>query len=148
MEQLFTAFGIDSKLLLAQAINFGVLLVALRYFLYKPVLKTLEERKATIAKGVEDAEEASSALAGATEKAQFLVASSETEAESIVASARNEANSEKGRILKEAEAGAQAVAKDAEIRARETAHKSLRESEQEVARLAILAAEKIMRTQS
>ena len=42
MEQLFEAFGIDWKLLLAQAINFGVLFLVLSYLLYKPVLSTLE----------------------------------------------------------------------------------------------------------
>jgi len=48
--------------------------------------------------------------------------------------------------LKEAEARAAAVTKDAEVRASEIAARTRRESEQEVARLAILAAEKIIRT--
>ena len=65
MEQLFEAFGIDWKLLLAQAVNFGVLFVALTYFLYKPVLKTLDERKQKVAKGVTDAEAAEKMLAEA-----------------------------------------------------------------------------------
>jgi len=35
--------GIDLKLLLAQIINFGLLLLLLKYFLYKPVLKRIED---------------------------------------------------------------------------------------------------------
>ena len=146
MEQLFTAFGIDGKLLLAQLINFGVLFIALTWLLYKPVMKTLDERRAKIAQGVEDAERASEKAAIADEEAAKVVKGAEVEAESIVSSARDLAGSEKARITKEAEARAEQIAKDAEARARETADKALRDSEKEVARLAVLAAEKVLRS--
>ncbi|MBU2103838.1 F0F1 ATP synthase subunit B [Patescibacteria group bacterium] len=145
MEQLFEAFGIDGKLLLAQLINFGVLFVALTWLLYKPVMKTLDERRAKIAQGVEDAEQASQKLAAADENAAQVVHGAETEAEGIVASARELAGTEKSRIVKEAEARAAQVAADAEARAQETAAQALRDSEKEVARLAVLAAEKVLR---
>ena len=145
MEQLFEAFGIDGKLLLAQLINFGVLFVLLTWLLYKPVMKTLDERRAKIAQGVEDAERAAEAAATADQKAQEVVQGAETEAEGIVASAREHAGAEKTRIVKEAEARAAQVAADAEARAKETAAQALRESEKEVARLAVLAAEKVLR---
>jgi len=145
MEQLFEAFGIDWKLLLAQAVNFGVLFVALTYFLYKPVLKTLDERKQKVAKGVTDAEAAEKMLAEADTVVTQKLQGAEGEAESIVASARDAATSERTRILKEAEARAASVASDAEARAEELRAKTLRESEKEIARLAILAAEKTLR---
>lgn len=143
MDQLFEAFGIDWKLLIAQAVNFGVLLVVLWLVLYKPVMKTLDERATKIRQGVEDAEKASEKLAGADAEAAGVVAKADTEATDIVASARTTANEEKTRIMKEAEARAAQVAKDAEARANEVAAKALRESEKEVARLAVLAAAKI-----
>lgn len=145
MEQLFEAFGIDGKLLLAQLINFGVLFVALTWLLYKPVMKTLDERRSKIAQGVEDAEAASQKLAAADEDASKVLHGAETEAEGIVSSARELAGTEKSRIVKEAEARAAQVAADADARAVETAAKALRDSEKEVARLAILAAEKVLR---
>ncbi len=145
MDQLFSAFGIDGKLLIAQLINFGVLFVALTWLLYKPVMKTLDERRAKIAQGVEDAEAASAKLATADAEASTRVHTAETEAEGIVALARDAANTEKARIMKEADARAAQVAIDAELRAKETAAQALRESEKEVARLAVLAAEKVLR---
>ncbi len=145
MEQLFGAFGIDWKLLIAQAINFGVLLAALTYLLYKPVLKTLDERKEKVAQGVRDAAEAEQKLAEADTHVQTRLRNAEGEAEGIVASARETAQGEKARILKEAEARAADVAADAEARAQEASAKALRESEQEIARLAVLAAEKVLR---
>ncbi|KND49547.1 MAG: ATP synthase F0, B subunit [Parcubacteria bacterium C7867-008] len=148
MDQLLEAFGIQLPLLLAQLVNFGVLFVALTYLLYKPVMKTLDERRTKVAQGVLDAEEAAQKLASADEEASTTVQTAEKEAEGIVATAREEAGSEKTRIVKEAEARAASVAADAEARAKETAEKSLRESEKEIARLAMLAAEKAMRKES
>ena len=145
MASLLDAFGINGPLLLAQLVNFGVLFVALTWLLYKPVMKTLDERRAKIAQGVEDAEKATQKLAAADGEASGIVRTAETEADSIVASAREMAGTEKSRIVKEAEARAAQVALDADARAEETAAKALRASEREIARLAVLAAEKVLR---
>lgn len=145
MDQLFSAFGIDWKLLTAQAVNFGVLFVALTYLLYKPVMKTLDERRIKVAKGVEDAEAAQVMLKEADEEASVKLKGAESEAEGIVASAREAAGTEKAKIVKDAETRAAAISADAEARAQEAAAKTIRESEKEIARLAMLAAEKAMR---
>ena len=63
----------------------------------------------------------------------------------MVAAGGEAAGGEKARIVKEAETRAAAIDADAEARAKETAAKTIRESEKEIARLAILAAEKAMR---
>lgn len=145
MGSLLSAFGIQTHLLIAQLVNFAVLFGVLSYLLYKPVMKTLDERRAVVAKGVEDALEASEALAGANEKATEITRGAETDAEAIVTRAREEAGTEKDRLLKEAQARAEGIEKDAEARAKETSDRALRDSEKEIARLAILAAEKAMR---
>lgn len=145
MEQLFDTFGIDWKLLVAQAVNFGILLVVLTYVLYKPIMKTLDERRAKIAQGVKDAEDAAVKLAEADTEAGARIAAADSEAETLVANARETAGSERSRIVKEAEERAARLTADAEARAKESAEKALRDSEKEIARLAILAAEKAMR---
>lgn len=144
MEQLLGTFGIDWKLLLAQAVNFGLLLVFLTYFLYKPVLKALEERKVLVAKGVEDARHAEVAAERADAHALHTRREAQAEAESIVARARQEGGSEKQRLLEEAQARAEGMEREASMRAQESKAQALRESEKEIARLAILAAEKAM----
>jgi len=145
MSQLLSAFGIDWHLLLAQAVNFGIVLIALWYFLYTPVLTMLEERKQLVAKGVKDAEQAGELLAGADSEANKRVGAAEQEAEAIVASAHETASAEKMRLVKEAEERAHTIAKDAEARAIEATARAKRESERDIARLAVLAAEKILK---
>ena len=148
MQQLFSAFGIDWRLLIAQAVNFGIVLVALRYFLYSPVMRMLEERRRVVAKGVEDAQEAAGKLAVADASATERVRAGEMEAEEIIKTARAAASLNKAQMLREAEARAIQVAQDAEARAAELAARVRRESEKDIARLALLAAEKVMRNAS
>ena len=145
MGALATTFGIDWHLLVAQVTNFVILVVVLTWLLYKPVLKMVQERERVIAKGVADAEKSTERLAYADSEARKRVETAEEEAGSIVERARHSATDERAKILKEAEERALRVALDADARAKEAMAQSLRQSEQEIARLAILAAEKILK---
>ena len=58
MSELLSQLGIDWHLLLSQMINFGILLLVLWYFIYKPLLKLLHDRRDKIELGVLKAEEA------------------------------------------------------------------------------------------
>jgi F-type H+-transporting ATPase subunit b len=144
MSALISTFGIDWHLLFANTVNFAVLAVLLTWLLYKPVMKMVAERQKVVAKGVEDAEEAAKTLAQAETTAGERINAAESEAVGIVDTARQSAHEEKTRLVKEAEARAAAIAADADARAKETAAKSLRDSEKEIARLAVLAAAKVM----
>ena len=58
------ALGFSLPGLITQLINFGILLVVLRLFLYGPLLKVLDERKRRIQEGIDAAASAASAAAG------------------------------------------------------------------------------------
>jgi F-type H+-transporting ATPase subunit b len=145
MQQLFGAFGVSWGLLLAQAINFAIVLVALWYFLYKPVMAAIAKRQALIAEGVKDAEKAKEVFAGADAQAAKKIKSADEEAERIVTQAREAAGAEKSRLLREAEERAALVTKNADERAVESLERAQRESERDIARLAVLAAEKVLK---
>lgn len=148
MAQLFAAFGINWKLLVIQAVNFGLLLSLLTYFLYKPVLRMIDERREKVAQGVRDAEEAARKLSDAETEGQGIVGTAAREAETLVATARTRAEEKGSEIVKNAEARAEAVLKDAQARAEEAKRLALSESQKDIARAAMLAAEKILREKS
>ena len=148
MSALFAAFGIDWRLLLIQAINFALLISVLTYFLYKPVLRIIDERQRKIAEGVKTAEAAQKELADAKEEREGIVGGAAREAESMVAAARTRADERGTEIVKAAEARAAATLKDATERGEEAKRQALKESEREIARAAMLAAEKILREKS
>ncbi len=58
MEGLLGQLGIDWKLFLSQAVNFFILLLILRTFVYKPLLAIIKERNKRITEGLEKAKEA------------------------------------------------------------------------------------------
>ena len=148
MSALFAAFGISWQLLLIQAINFAVLLIVLTYLLYKPILRIIDERREKIAEGVRIAEAATRRLDEAKVEGDGIVGTAAREAEQLVASARTRADEKGSQIMKEAEARAADVLRDAEARAEEAKRMALSESSKEIARAAMLAAEKILREKS
>lgn len=145
MEQLIEAFGIDARLILIQVVNFGLLMAILTYFLYKPVLKILAQREEKIAQGVKDAEEAGKAKAEATEEKRVVIAAANKEAEAMTARAKDHAVVKADEILATAQAKAEQVARDAVLRSEEVKAQALKESEAEIAKLAVLAAERVLK---
>lgn len=55
---LIGQLGINWKLFLSQAVNFFILLLILRAFVYKPLLKVIKERNRRIQEGLKRAQEA------------------------------------------------------------------------------------------
>jgi F-type H+-transporting ATPase subunit b len=143
MSQFFEAFGIDWRLLLINVVNFGVLLAGLYYFLYGPLLKVLEERRAKVQKGVHDAEAATAKLNEIESDASRMLAKAGAEADEVLAKARANAQEKGQELLAQSEAAAAARLKDAEAQAAALKQEALEESKKEVAKLVVLGMEKL-----
>ena len=63
MEIFVEKFGIDWKLMIAQLINFAIIFLVLRAFVYKPILGILDKRRKKIEEGLTFAEKAKNELA-------------------------------------------------------------------------------------
>ncbi|MEX0930762.1 MAG: F0F1 ATP synthase subunit B [Candidatus Paceibacterota bacterium] len=144
MEQLFTAFGIEAELIVIQIINFVVLLSVLSYLLYKPVLKILNEREVKITQGIKDAEEAAVARESAEESRREVLQTAHKEAEEINTRAKVYADEKAGGIVTEAQSKADRVIAEANEKTELMKQQARAESESEIARLAILAAERVI----
>lgn len=145
MEEIIHAFGIDVRLITIQIVNFAVLATALGYFLYTPVLRLLAEREAKIAQGITDAEAAAAAKAEADTEKQIVLSAAHKEAGDINDRAKAAAVAQSATLAREAEEKANAIIKNAELRATESAARITKEAESEIAKTAILAAEKVLR---
>lgn len=89
MDKAIEALGINLPQLIAQAVNFFVLLVLLRFTLYKPIVKMLDERKQRIAEGLNAAEIARSEAADAQVNIQAQLVNARQEGQELVANAQN-----------------------------------------------------------
>ncbi len=148
MDEIINAFGIDTRLIIIQVVNFGILMVALGYFLYKPILRVLKEREDKIAQGLQDAEAAAQAKAEASEEKQSILTNAHMEAEEVAKRAKSAADTIAAEIMATAQAKAGAVLSEAEIKSEQIKSAALKESEKEIATLAVLAAEKVLRQQA
>lgn len=144
MEGILTTFGIDSRLIIIQIFNFVLLAAALWYFLYTPVLNLLKERQEKIAKGVEDAKKAQDSLSQADAERQSIVSAAHKEAEEINARARSHADEKSAEIVALAEQKASSIVVDAEQKGEDAKERARKESEAEIAKLAVLAAEQVL----
>src|SRR3989344_1907356 len=115
MSELFEVFGVNWKLLLMQAFNFGLLLVVLTYFLYKPVLRIIDERREKVAEGVRNAEEALQNLATSETEGKEIVNNGPREAERIIALAGESGERKGDRPVREGERKGEALLKDADV---------------------------------
>ena len=85
------ALGFNLPGLIAQLVNFTILLVILRLFLYGPFMRILDERKQRIAEGIEKAEEAASAASASESESARLIEEARAEARDFVARAQESA---------------------------------------------------------
>jgi F-type H+-transporting ATPase subunit b len=141
--EILQKLGIDWKLLLAQGINFLILLYILKRFAYGPMLRFLDEREARISDGLKNAEAAAQKLTQAQAEQKQVLAEAQKEAKGIideavaVAKLRDAENLEK---TKEEVARMLAVSQQ-EIVAEKT--KMLADAKQELAALVVAATEKV-----
>lgn len=99
--ELLKDFGFDPILLTAQIINFLIILVVLKKFMYKPVLDMLKNRENEIKKGLKDSEDAQKRLEDAEEKEKQILQKARAEADKMVTDAKNEADALKAEKLEQ-----------------------------------------------
>jgi F-type H+-transporting ATPase subunit b len=145
MQEILDIFGIDWRLLLTQAFNFGVLLIALWYFLYRPVIGMIEKRQQLIKKGVEDAEVAAAERAKTGEEREAVLTDATREASTIIERAKQRWNEREAVYLKDIDMRSQRVIRDAHMRAEEEKRKILESGKEEIAQMAVLGAEKVLK---
>ena len=111
-------------------INFVVLLLLLRIFLYKPLLKMMDERKKSISEALDAAADARLEVAETRYLIQTELAQANAKAEELLAAARAQSEELKEEILSQARAEALAISAKAQAeiaREREEALVALRE---------------------
>ena len=117
MEEFLHKFGIDIRLIIAQAVNFGLLFFLLHRFAYRPVLKVLRERRARIAEGISMREESEKRLADAERERESIVKAARTESLSIITGGEERARGREAEIIALAQQKGEVVVAEAKNRA-------------------------------
>ena len=83
-------FGVNPMLLVAQIVNFLIVLFILKKFLYKPVLDVLKKRQITIKEGLKQAEEARIKLEKVVIEERNILRSAQLQSRKIIEDAKQE----------------------------------------------------------
>lgn len=137
--------GIDWKLLLAQAVNFLVLLFVLRRFAYKPMLQFLDERSGRIEQGLKDAETAKTKLAEMEVRNKEALSLARKEARGIMEAAELSAKKHEAERLVETEEKIKSLFEDGLVKINEEKNKALSEVRRDIADVVAFSVEKVLK---
>lgn len=139
------ALGFNIPALIAQLVNFGLLLVIFSVFLYKPLLRVLDERRKRIQEGLEASEEAKRRLAETEQEVARELDRARREGQELIAQAQQIS----ARIQNEAREQARKDAEQLLERARNEIQLerdgAIAELRREFAELTITAAERVIK---
>lgn len=134
---MFDTLGIQWPKLIAQFVNFAIVLFVLWRFAYKPVFKLLEARRLKIAEGIADAEKIKAELAATEAERKRVLAEAGDQAAKLIEEARTAAaRVSEAETQKAIAAAEQIIAKAREAAAQDHA-KMLAELKREVGRLVV-----------
>ena len=139
------ALGFSLPALISNLINFAILLIVLRLFLYKPVLRLLDERKRRIQEGLERAEQAASQASASEMEAREAVERAQQEAREFVQQAQEAAAQLRAQLEERARADAERIVARAQEEVRVERDQAIAQLRREFADLTITAAERVTR---
>ena len=143
-DDLLGGLGINLWAFLSQLVSFGIVFLVLARFGFPAIQRTLEQRRALIQQGVENAERAKRELADATANAEDLLRQARIQQQDIIAQASKTAEREARRIQEEAQARALQFEQQQVARIQQEAARARAELSRLVVNLSISAASKVI----
>lgn len=86
--EILNNFGIQPTLLIAQIVNFVIILILLKKFFYKPITKALEDRKKRIEESLKNADVIKEKLAKTQKESNEIIAQAQKNAQDLISEAK------------------------------------------------------------
>jgi F-type H+-transporting ATPase subunit b len=136
--------GLNLGFLLVHIINFAIVYVVLRAWVFGPVTKMLEDRRNKIAQGLEDARIAADARATAEKAADKIIGDAQLKANEIIRETTSRAEALQKEMVAEAKQGIDKQRENALSEVEEERVRLLSEMRGDVSAIAIAAAQKLI----
>ncbi len=144
MDSFIETFHIDWKIIIAQSINFVIVLFVLYFLLVKPLKKMMKDRTATITGGLNDAKVNAELLLKTKKEYDDVLANARIEANTIFQEGKKEALDQKRVMVENAgKEVEQMIASGKKVLESEKA-KMIEEAKNEIVSLVVLATEKLL----
>lgn len=143
--EILSKIGFDWHVAIANLVNFLLIFYILKRFLFKPIARTLSERKKKIEEGLENSALAEAALREAGNERDRIVSVARAEANDIIGTAEKHGVSLREKRKIEAESEAKTIIDDARGEIRNERIRLESELAERTVALAILGAEKVLK---
>jgi F-type H+-transporting ATPase subunit b len=137
----------DPGLFIWTILTFLTLLVLLARFAWRPLLQALEQRRATIAQALDDAQRARLELERLQRESAQMIAAARVEAEALVARSRADADVLREDLRQKARAEAAGIVKNAERQIQLETARAVQQIRSEAVEISVAIASKILRRQ-
>ena len=102
MDSIISTFHIDWKIIVAQLINFWIVILALYFFAVKPLKKLMDERAKTIEEGLKDARQNADILQSSEKEYLETIAKARREAVALFQEGKKEAEAKRAEMIEDA----------------------------------------------
>ena len=143
MESLIDSFHINIGILIAQAVNFGVVFIVLYLFALKPLAKLMRERTSKIEKGLTDAKDNAEKLAKTQEEYKKTIVEARKEAQELVVQAKKDAEVKRAEMIEKAKSEVGALLETGKKQLVSEKDKMIGEARKEISSVIIEAMRKI-----
>lgn len=140
--EILESLGIDWKMLLAQAVNFGILVFVLAKFVLKPLMKSVDQRQAEIKESERNAEKISQQLEEARIAQDSILKEARNKSETILKDAEKSAAALRKGIVEDAKTEAARVVAAGEKKLEEDKRKFFTSMKNDLAEIVALSVEK------
>jgi F-type H+-transporting ATPase subunit b len=137
--------GFSLPTLIAQLVNFGLILILLRMFAYKPIMRMMDQRSSKIKESLEQAERIKQQAAVAEQETAKKIDEAALEARKLVDQAVASGNAVRQKAQVEAKADTEKLIAQARGQIEQERDEAIGELRKEFADLTVLAAEKVIK---
>jgi len=142
--EILELFGVNWKLMLAQLINFAIVVVILWFFALKPLTRTMQQRSDEIQQGLSDAQTAAEKLTKVETEVKAKLMEAKTEAAKILEAARLQADESRQSGVVKTKAEVEEIIKKAKTQIAGEKDNMVSEVKSEIAGMVVIALEKIL----
>jgi len=144
MDSIISTFHIDWKLMLAQLVNFAIVVFVLWYFVFKPLSEKMSERTKTIEKSLADAKKAAENLRKADDEKREIIRSARQESQNIIEESKKIAEEERQKSITSAKEEVKKIVQDGKSQLISEKIKMVTEAKSDLADLVLLVTAKVL----
>lgn len=144
MDSFIETFHIDWKIIIAQVINFTIVLFVIQFLALKPIKKLMKERTERIEGGLTDAVKNAEILKNTKKEYDEVIAKAREEAHAVFQSGKHEAEEKKKEMLENASLEVEKMISDGKKILESEKVKMVEEAKTEIVSLVVKATEKLL----